>query len=441
MKFFMEKNKKNSDRVTIKIPKKLVNNDLIQKFVQINKTTKINGFRKGKTPIKIIQEKYGNEVYYDVFNKLMQKFFYEFIKKEKIKIIGFPKYFMHENEDEKEYFKYSVDYEVYPEFKIKDVKLITAEKIIVNVTDEDIRKNVDKQKYKEDKWNKVNRAVKINDLVTINYCIYENNKKIEKFDTEEVKFIVSQNNFIPELNNKIINHFINDVIFLKINFYKFHPEEELRSKDITFKIKILNIEEKEENIEIQQNIKKIKENELTELNYKTIKKNIIDQIKNLTQNHLQNQIIKKLTIENPINIPSILLKEEINFLYNKYTKEYKEKKDNILEKKYHTDLESKAKKRLQIKLIIEKIINNNKMLVNEKRVELLIKKISLNYKKPLEIINIYKNNARLKQTIKDIELEMQVMEFLIKNIKIIKKQWTLDEIMNYNWRHNEETFI
>lgn len=441
MKFFMEKNKKNSDRVTIKIPKKLVNNDLIQEFVQINKTTKINGFRKGKTPIKIIQEKYGNKVYYDVFNKLMQKFFYEFIKKEKIKIIGFPKYFMHENEDEKEYFKYSVDYEVYPEFKIKDVKLITAEKIIVNVTDEDIKKNVDKQKYKEDKWNKVNRAVKINDLVTINYCIYENNKKIEKFDTEEVKFIVSQNSFIPELNNKIINHFINDVIFLKINFYKFHPEEALRSKDITFKIKILNIEEKEENIEIQQNIKKIKENELTELNYKTIKKNIIDQIKNLTQNHLQNQIIKKLTIENPINIPSILLKEEINFLYNKYTKEYKEKKDNILEKKYHIDLESKAKKRLQIKLIIEKIINDNKILVNEKRVELLIKKISLNYKKPLEIINIYKNNARLKQTIKDIELEMQVMEFLIKNIKIIKKQWTLDEIMNYNWRHNEETFI
>lgn len=441
MKFFMEKNKKNSDRVTIKIPKKLVNNDLIQEFVQINKTTKINGFRKGKTPIKIIQEKYGNKVYYDVFNKLMQKFFYEFIKKEKIKIIGFPKYFMHENEDEKEYFKYSVDYEVYPEFKIKDVKLITAEKIIVNVTDEDIKKNVDKQKYKEDKWNKVNRAVKINDLVTINYCIYENNKKIEKFDTEEVKFIVSKNSFIPELNNKIINHFINDVIFLKINFYKFHPEEALRSKDITFKIKILNIEEKEENIEIQQNIKKIKENELTELNYKTIKKNIIDQIKNLTQNHLQNQIIKKLTIENPINIPSILLKEEINFLYNKYTKEYKEKKDNILEKKYHIDLESKAKKRLQIKLIIEKIINDNKILVNEKRVELLIKKISLNYKKPLEIINIYKNNARLKQTIKDIELEMQVMEFLIKNIKIIKKQWTLDEIMNYNWRHNEETFI
>ena len=221
MKFFMEKNKKNSDRVTIKIPKKLVNNDLIQEFVQINKTTKINGFRKGKTPIKIIQEKYGNKVYYDVFNKLMQKFFYEFIKKEKIKIIGFPIYFMHENEDEKEYFKYSVDYEVYPEFKIKDVKLITAEKIIVNVTDEDIKKNVDKQKYKEDKWNKVNRAVKINDLVTINYCIYENNKKIEKFDTEEVKFIVSQNSFIPELNNKIINHFINDVIFLKINFYKY----------------------------------------------------------------------------------------------------------------------------------------------------------------------------------------------------------------------------
>ncbi|AYN24612.1 trigger factor [Buchnera aphidicola] len=441
MKFFMEKNKNNSHCVTINIPKKIVNNDLIREFIQINKTTKINGFRKGKTPIKIIQEKYGNKVYYDVFNKLMQKFFYEFIKKEKIKIIGFPKYFMHENEDEKEYFKYSVNYEIYPEFEIKNITFITAEKIIVNITDEDIKKNIEKQKYKEETWNKVNRAVKVNDLVTINYCIYEKNKKIEKFNVEKLKFIVSQNNFIHEVNNKIINHFINDIIFFKINFCKFHPEKELCSKDITFKIKILNIEERQENIESENDIKKIKKSKITELQYQTIKNNLIEQIKRLTQNHLQNQIIKKLIIENPINIPPILLKEEIAFLHNKFINEYKEKKDNILERKYHTNLESKAKKRLHIKLIIEKIIKDNQISVNEKKVELLIKKISSNYKKPLEIINIYKNNETLRQTIKDIEVEMQVMQFLIKKVKIIKKKWTLDEIMNYNWKRNEELFI
>ncbi|AAM68001.1 trigger factor [Buchnera aphidicola] len=441
MKFFIEKNKKNTDRVTINIPKKIVSNELIREFIEINKKTKINGFRKGKTPIKIIQEKYGNRVYYDVFNQLMQKFFYEFIKKEKIKIIGLPKYVMHENEDQKEYFKYSVNYEVYPKFEIKDVNLIKVEKIIVNIKDEDVKKNIEKTaSYEKDIWNKVNRAIKTNDLVTINYCIYENNKKLDKFNVEKFKFIVSQNNFIPELNNKLINHFTNDVIFFKINFCKFHPEEELQGKDITFKIKILNVEEKQENIEIEKNIKTIKINKLSKLNYQTIKNNIIEKIKSLTQNHLQNQIIKQLIIKNPINIPPTLLREETNFLRNKFIKEYKEKQENILKKKYHTNLESKAKTRLHIKLIIEKIIRDNKISVNEEKVDLLIKKISLKYKKPLEIINIYKKNTMLRKTIKNIELEMQVMQFLIKKVKIIEKNWTLDEIMNYNWKNNEELF-
>lgn len=441
MKPLIKKNEKKDNSIIIKIPKKIVNDNVIEEFIKINKRTKINGFRKGKIPIKIIKEKYGNKVYYDVFNKLMQKFFYEFINKEKIKIIGFPKYFMHENEDEKEYFKYSVNYEVYPNFEIKNIHLITVEKIITNITNEDIKKNIEKQKYqKKNIWEKVHRATKINDLVTINYCIYENNKKIEKFNIEKIKFIVSENSFISELKNKIINHFVNDIIFFKIKFSKFHPEKELCDKDITFKIKILNIEEKKEDIETEKKIKKIEKNKLTELYYQNIKNKIFEEINNLTQNHLQNQIIEKIILENPITIPPILLKEELNFLYSKHIKEYKEKKDNILEKKYHINLELVAKKRLYTKLIIEKIIKEQKLLVNEKKVESLIKKISLNYKKPLDIINIYQNNETLKQTIKDIELEMQVMEFLTKNVKIVEKYWTFDEIINYNWRQNEEIF-
>jgi len=427
----MEKNKKNGQIVTISIPKKIVNKEVIQNFIQINKTTKINGFRKGKTPLKIIQEKYGNKIYYDVFNDLMQKFFYEFTKKEKIKIIGIPKYFMHEIENEKEHFKYSVNYEVYPNFQIKNINLIEVNKIIVKITNEDIKKSIEKKQ--KNVWNTVNKATKINNRVTINYRVYKNNEEIKKYNENEIKFVISKNSFISELNEKIINRFVNDVFFLKVNFSQFHPIEELKNQDIIFKIKILKIEEKKENSEIE----KIKKNTSIKLDYKIIKNKIVEETNNLTRNHLHRQIIEKLIENNPIKIPSVLLKEETRFLYKNLIGEYKEKKDNILEKKYHVNLKEKAEKRLRIKLIIEKIINDEKLVVNEEQVKLLIKKISLNYKKPLDIIKMYENNNTLKQTIKNIELEMQVMQFLEKKIKIIKKNWTLDEVINYKWEKNE----
>ncbi|CAL4325442.1 trigger factor [Buchnera aphidicola] len=437
MKFSMEKNKENGDIITIKIPKKIVNNQILQEFIKINKKTKINGFRKGKTPIKIIEEKYGNKVYYDVFNKLMQKFFYEFIDKKKIKIIGLPKYFMHENKDEKEYFKYSVNYSVYPDFEIKHLKDIKVEKIVVNVTNEDIKKNIEDKQNQKNIWKKVNRKIKIYDRVTIAYYIYKNNKIIEQFCIKRLKFVVFQNNLISQLDNKIINHRIDDIVFFKIHFSEFHPEENLCNQDVTFKIKILNIEENQKNIEIE----KKEENKNTEINYKSLKNKIDHQIKILNENHLQNQIIEKLIIKNPIKIPPILLKEEINFLNKKYIKEYKEKKDNILTLKYHVNLELIAKKRLYTKLIIENIIKNKNILVNREKVDLLIKKISLNYDQPSEIIKLYKYNKMLKKTIEDIELQMQAMKFLKNNVTIIEKYWNFEKFIDYQKKISEEFFI
>ncbi|QFQ32629.1 trigger factor [Buchnera aphidicola (Aphis fabae)] len=435
MKFLLEKTKDAGHRVTINIPKTIIDTALIKEFSKINKKTNINGFRKGKVPIKIIQNKYGNNVYYDVFNKLMQKFFFEFLNKEKINIIGYPKYYIDEKKEKNENFKYSVTYEIYPDIKINEISSIKAEKIIVNITDEDIKKNILENQQKTTVWIEVNRAIKINDRVTINYSIYENNKKIDKFDTKNVQFIVFKNHFIDELNNKIINHYTNDIVFLKIFFSLFHPEKELNNKNITFKIKIIKVEEE---LEIDKKINNIK---FIESNLQSIKNQIIQDINKLTQNHLKNQIIYKLIQANPIIIPPILLQEEIISLNKKLIEEYKVKTKNILDKKYHINLESQAKKILCTKLILEKIIHDYNISVDAQKIESTIKEISLQYKKPLEIINIYNKNKILRKTIKNLELEKEAIKFLKNKIKIIKKYYTFNEFINYNLNYLEELYF
>jgi len=435
----MEKNKDAGHRVTIKIPKTTVNSSIIKECIRIGKTTKINGFRKGKTPIKVIQEKYGYSIYYDTFKKLMQNFFYEFINKEKIKIIGSPKFYMHQNkEKEKEYFEYHVIYELYPKFKIEDIKKIKVNKINVKITDQDINKNIEKYKIKKNVWNTVNQAIKSHDRVTINYYVYEKNINIKKFNTENISFIVSENTLIPQLNYKIINHFINDIFFFKIKFHQFYPEKELQNKDITFKIKILKIEKKEE---IEENKKDNKKDKLTQLNYQNIKNNLCSQINVITEQYLEDQFIKKIIEKNIILIPPLLFQQEIKNLYRNNKKKYKEENSSILEKKYHFDLNSQVKKKLYIQIIIQKIISDNQLCSDKNNIQKIIEKISLNYKNPKEIINLYNKNNNFKNTIKNIDLENQAMLLLKKSIQIKKKYWTFDQFINYNWKNHEEIIL
>lgn len=440
MKFFMEKNQDASHRVTISIPKKIVQNAIFKKLIKISKKTNINGFRKGKVPIRMVQKKYGNEIHYDVFKKLMQKFFYEFINKEKIKIIGSPKYYINKNQDEKEdFFKYYVIYELYPEFEIKNINCITAKKINIKIKNEDINQIIEKHNTKIDFWHTVNRSIKISDRVTIKYNIYEKNKKIETFNSENIRFIVSENTLVPELNNKVINHFTNDIFFFNVKLNSFHPEKKLKNKNITFKIKIIKVEEKQEK-EIEKNINKKNQTEekLSNIDYETIKKNVNTQTEKITQQYLEEQIIQKIIKKNLILIPPILLKEEIKNLYEKNEKEYQEKKHNILEQKYYDNLELKARKKLYIKIIIEKIITDNKLSLSEEKLKSLIKKISLNYKQPSEIINLCNKNENFKNIVKNMELERQAMCLLQKNIKIIKENWNFQQFINYKWNIDKE---
>lgn len=430
MEFLVKKNKNNSHNVTINIPKITVNNAILNEFAKINKKININGFRKGKIPLKILHKKYGNDVYYDVFNRLMQKFFYKFTRNNKIKIIGLPKYYMHDNQDDKnEFFKYSVDYEIYPKIKIRDLTLIEAKKINVKITDEDIKKHA----KKTEKWNKINSNIKTHNRVTIDCYVYKNQKEIKKFFLKNISFIVSNNTLLPELQQRLINRKIHDIIFFKVKFSQFHPEQELQNKDINFKIKINSVEKKKNKTLEEDHIKNIEDKQLNKLHLKNIKNNLNKEINLITEQYFHNQIMNEIVKENPISVPPVLLQEEIKNLYDKNQKEYIGKNHNILEKKYHIDLVDEAKKRLCIQIIIEKIIADNKLLIDEKSVQLFIKKISSNHKKPLEINKLYNNNKELKNSIKNIILEMKVMNFLIKKIKVKQEFWNFDQFINYNW--------
>ncbi|QIE02157.1 trigger factor [Buchnera aphidicola] len=443
MKFSMKKSLDEGHRVIINIPKKIINNSIKEEFIKISKTKNINGFRKGKIPIKFIQKKWGDSIYYDIFKKLMQKFFYEFLNKEKIKIIGTPQYYIHENKStEKEHVEYSVTYEVYPIFQIDNIKNITVKKINVNVTNEDIKNNINQYKFKNFFWKIVNKPIKSNNRVTINYEVYDKTNVITKFNQKNFVFIVSDNTLIPQLKYKIINHVINDIIFFQIKFHPLHPEQELQNKNITLKIKIIKIEVKEEkNTNSHSIMKQVDKNKINSINYIDVKNNINSQIHQITEQYLEDQIINQIVSRNIISIPPILFEQNKKILYEQYTQQYQKQNSNILEKKYHYNIDMQVTKKLCMQIILETIITNEKIFLDEKNIQSLINRISLNYNNPKEIINLYHKNEIFKNTIKNIELKNQAINFLKNRINIVEKHWTFNDFKNYKWDLNEELII
>ena len=121
-------------RLTITVPAETVSKEIEKRIIGLAKTQRIDGFRPGKVPVKVIKKRFGAAVAEEVANEVMQRNFYEAVMAEKLNLAGAPTLEaaqVKEGED----FSFTAIIEVYPEFEVAGVEAIEIEKLVSEVTD------------------------------------------------------------------------------------------------------------------------------------------------------------------------------------------------------------------------------------------------------------------------------------------------------------------
>jgi len=77
-------------RVKVIVPVAPLQSEITQRFQQLIKTAKVQGFRPGKVPMSIIEKQYGPDVKSEVYSKAIEARFGEFVQKNKLRVAGMP---------------------------------------------------------------------------------------------------------------------------------------------------------------------------------------------------------------------------------------------------------------------------------------------------------------------------------------------------------------
>ncbi len=155
-------------RVTITVAADSIENAVKSELGNVAKKVRIDGFRKGKVPAKIVEQRYGASVRQDVLGDLMQRHFVDAIIKEKINPAGAPNYVPGEYQVGGD-FTYSVEFEVYPEVELKGLDTIEVEKPLVDVSETDVDGMLDTLRKQQASWKETERAATAEDRATIDF--------------------------------------------------------------------------------------------------------------------------------------------------------------------------------------------------------------------------------------------------------------------------------
>lgn len=420
-------------RINITVSADTIEKAVKSELVNVAKTVRIDGFRKGKAPMNIIAQRYDAFVRQDVLNNLMQRNFVDTIINKKINPLGVPNYVPGKYKTG-ENFRYVVEFEVYPEIQLRGLDSIEVEKPNVELKEADIDTILETLRKKQGDWKETADAARAENRVTIDFSGTINGEAFEGGKVTDFMLAMDQGHMISDFEKGIFGHKAGEKFDISFTFPKDYHIKNLKGKAAKFAI----------------NLKKVERHELPELNEVFIKrfgitdgtlsglraemrKNMERELKKAVRNRLKIQVINCLLSTNEIHVPATLIDNEIYLLKRQAALFFGYNEKQALELPLEL-FKEQAKRRIKISLLLNEVIRKNKLRADETRVSALIEEMAAAYEDPKEVIKFYSKNKKRMDNIRNVALEEQAIEALLANARVTEKETDFNKFMKHGER-------
>jgi len=155
--------------ITVSVPIAQLEAEIASRLKKLARTVKMQGFRPGHVPIKMVERHYGPQVRQEVLSDSVQQSFADAVRDQKYRVAGFPRFAPVQSGDGATAVEYTATFEVYPEVTMGDVAASTVQRPVTQVKDENVDATITTLRKQRAKFNRIERASREGDLVNIDF--------------------------------------------------------------------------------------------------------------------------------------------------------------------------------------------------------------------------------------------------------------------------------
>jgi len=426
LKYKIKKQENDEVILEVEIEKSEVKTELNKICNDLSYKVKIPGFRKGKIPRNILEMHLTKEYLYEkTADELIEKTYYDAIKQSKIEPIDRPSVKVIQIEEEKPLI-YEITVKVKPEVKIGSFDKIEVKKEAVKILKKDVDSEILRMQESQAKLIITkDRKAKEGDFLIIDSESFVDGVPLKDGKMNKQLIELGKNNS-PEINKKLIGCSIGEEKDIVIKVPENSKDKELAGKDISYKIKVLEIKEKELpkiDDDFAKNFGNYKD--LNEFK-KSIKENLKNRAENISKNNYESELINKVEEVCEVKVPEVLVDREVNYMIKTLEEDLKTKNISLEdylksikadESKLKKEYKSVAEKRVKKELILDKIAKDQKIEATDEELKKKIEEIAKDVKQdPIKVEATFKKNNNidgLKETIR----REKIFEYISKQIK------------------------
>ncbi|MDQ1340335.1 MAG: trigger factor, partial [Campylobacterota bacterium] len=365
--------------ISATISKAVIDAKKKQMAEKIAKTTKVDGFRKGKVPVQVIVSRYGAQITQDSQNEIIREA-YEIGIKEfgTAQVLGNPNFEKFEEKDDSLEFEMKVS--LRPAMKITDYDKLIPDYTVEEPTEDEIKEAIEKaaKAIAVPTKLKKKRALKEGDIAIIDFEGFVDGKSLENAAAKNFSLEIGSNRLIDGFEAGMVGMKYDETKELNLKFPEGYHATDLAGKDVKFVITLHEIQERVP-VELTDDFARqlIPNDEtMTLLKLKDVVK---ETLKAEKKSKLFNEELKVKLLEALVNafdfeLPELIVEEEINAIINnrlralpeEELKVYQNSKEKIEELK--KEVEPEAKERVKTTLIIDELAKQEKITITDQEV-------------------------------------------------------------------------
>ena len=418
MSLQVEKLEKNMAKLTIEVSAEDLDKAMEKAYQKQKSRISLPGFRKGKAPRKMIESMYGKGVFMeDAVNSLVPQEYTKALGECDLEIVSQPEINVTQMEPGKALI-FTADVAVKPEVTLGDYKGVEVPKSEITVTDEEVDAEVKKEQDKNARTVAVeDRAAANGDITTIDFEGFVDGVAFDGGKGTDYALTLGSGTFIPGFEDQLVGANTGDHVEVKVTFPEEYQAKELSGKEAVFQCDVKKIETKEVPELDDEFAKDVSEFDTLAEYKEDVKKKLTEKKEKEARTAKENAAVDKAIENAQMDIPELMTKTECRQMMDDFSRRMQQQGLSMEQyfqftgqsmDKMMEDMKPQALKRIQTRLVLEKVAEAENIQPSEEEITEEIQKMADAYKMEADKIREAIGESGLEQMKKDMAVQKAV---------------------------------
>ena len=416
--------------ITVSVPVEQIEAEIAARLKKLARTVKMQGFRPGHVPLKMVERHYGFQVRQEVVTDTVQKQFFDAVKTQNYRVAGYPRFQPVASGQDTKNVEYTATFEVYPEITLGDMSKFEATRPQTEVTEADIDKTLETLRKQRAKYEPVERPAAEGDLVNIDFEGLIAGQPFEGNKASNFAVVIGEGRMLPAFEAALAGLKAGEQKTFPLTFPQDYADA-VKGKTADFTVTVNQVANPvlpPLDAELAKQLG-VETGDLERLR-REVRQNVEKEVTKRIRTLLKEQVMDALDQAAVFEVPRALLDTETGRMQQEAVEDLKKRGMTTENLTLPPDLfAERARRRIRIGLLVAELVKRHSLQPRPEQVRKVIEEHAESFEQPDQLVRWYYSDPARLADVEAFVMEDNVVEWALGNMKVADEKMAFDDLM------------